>query len=324
MKNKDYLFCTVCQSGVFEIKALLLASSFRLHDKTQSDLVFGVPAGKLDPITKNLAAKLDVKCIDIDTAIEGYPISNKLSLFNKTCSELQATNHIFMDSDMLWLRDFEGISGVNDFDIHLRPGGEKSTRYYKTEEDWRPIYDIFDLSSSSEKIRAFESDVMILPYFNAGFICTSKGNIFAESWLKVAKSIDAKPEIKHKRPWLDQLALPVTCKLNSLSVGLLDHRYNAPLRLGAKYDDWSVNHYSLLSSLVQQRKMIAKIVACLKQLPGITSLLKNLAEREVAQLKKNHHRQEKSLTGESEIERSKKNVIELKALYELATREKLT
>ena len=115
----DYIFTTVCQRGVFEIKALLLAASFIEHNKTNAKLIFGIPEGELDPITKELIERLNLSTVNIQTPIKNYPISNKLALFKKVCHDFKASNHVFMDTDMLWLRPFEGIPNANDHDIHI-------------------------------------------------------------------------------------------------------------------------------------------------------------------------------------------------------------
>ena len=313
MKN-DYIFCAVCQSGVFELKALILASSFFQHDKTRSKFVFGVPDGELNPITLEFIKKMKIQTVAIDTPIEGYPISNKLALFKAVCATYPAHHHIFMDSDMIWLQAFDGIPNVDKADIWLRSGGAKSTQFYDTAEDWAPVYNLFNDKPPSHRINAFESSKQILPYFNAGFICTSKGEEFSRTWLEVAKKIDSSPHIKHKRPWLDQLALPVTCQLNAMEIGLLDHQFNAPFRLGAKYDNWRVNHYSLLSSLTQQKAISALLRKSLNLIPNLEKLVKELLEQEQERKRSANKFSLSRAAGENPAARIEKNMLELQAI----------
>ena len=310
----DYIFTAVCQSGVFEIKALLLAASFSQHNKANAEFVLGIPEGDLSPITVELIEKLNLSTINIETPIKNYPISNKLAVFKEACHIFEGSNHIFMDTDMLWLRPFEGIPNVSSYDVHIRPGGENSVKFYKSSQDWAPIYALFGLPAPTRTIQAFESDVQILPYFNAGFVCTNRGKTFSDSWLHTSKIIDADPRIKHTRPWLDQLSLPVCCELNKLNVGSLDHRLNAPNRIGKKYADWQVNHYSLLSSLVRQKTMTKQLISTFKMLPKLSDLAEELYKKEV--IKTEQIKPKEIFAGENRLARAKKNLQEI---YDLKT-----
>ena len=305
----DYIFTAVCQSGVFEIKALLLAASFSQHNKANAQFVLGIPEGELSPITEDLIEKLNLSTISIETPIRDYPISNKLAAFQKACHTFEGSNHIFMDTDMLWLRPFEGVPNVSSYDVHIRPGGENSVKFYKSSRDWAPIYALFSLPAPTNTIQAFESDVQILPYFNAGFVCTNKGKAFSDSWLHTSKIIDASPRIKHTRPWLDQLSLPVCCELNNFSVGLLDHRLNAPNRIGKKYANWQVNHYSLLSSLVRQKTMTKQLSSTFKILPKISELAEELLRKEL--IKREQIKPKEIFAGENKLARVNKNLQEI-------------
>jgi hypothetical protein len=56
---------------------------------------------------------------------------------------------------------------------------------------------------------------VVLPYYSAGFVLfpethrTPKGQSFPEVWYDTACGIDAIPDLPGKRPYLDQLSLPV-------------------------------------------------------------------------------------------------------------------
>ena len=46
--------------------------------------------------------------------------------------------------------------------------------------------------------------------------------------MKICKSIDSNPEIPYKRPWLDQLAIPIAVKILGIQYTCLDDKFNYP------------------------------------------------------------------------------------------------
>src|SRR5262249_25102999 len=99
------------------------------------------------------------------------------------------------------------------------------------ESTWKRIYSSQRLELPTERIRASVSGEMMLPYFNAGFIAIDAGVDLASAWLRVCRAIDADTSITNKRPWLDQIALPVAARWLGITTRLLDCRFNFPAHL---------------------------------------------------------------------------------------------
>jgi hypothetical protein len=98
-------------------------------------------------------------------------------------------------------------------------------------ETWQRIYAAADAVMPQLRIPTTVSGDFTPPYFNAGFIAVQKEIGFGDAWLDCCKRIDANPEIPSKRPWLDQIALPVAVQKLCLSYDCLDESYNYPAHL---------------------------------------------------------------------------------------------
>ena len=223
-----YSFIFICQKGELEIQSMLLATSLRENLKCEYELIAALPVpeerwGKPSKDTLNYLENLGVKIKSVVNSIDpNYPIGNKVS-----CLSLEATGDIkiFLDSDILCLRPFSHSNEFNapfcakPVDLYLLP---------KKDELWEKIYSSFNLKMPNERIEATVSKELIPPYFNAGFIAVHNSIDFGGTWLKICKSIDSNPEIPYKRPWLDQLAIPIAVKILGIQYTCLDDKFNYP------------------------------------------------------------------------------------------------
>ena len=66
------------------------------------------------------------------------------------------------------------------------------------------------------------------PYFNAGFISVKDGDTFATTWIDTARRIDESRWVTNKRPWLDQIAIPVVFARLGWEVEELGVAFNYP------------------------------------------------------------------------------------------------
>jgi hypothetical protein len=66
-----------------------------------------------------------------------------------------------------------------------------------------------------------------VPYFSSGFFTfpeghrTPEGLSFPEVWMEVAQAVDAVPDLPHRRPYLDQMTLPLAIGRARLRANLL-------------------------------------------------------------------------------------------------------
>jgi hypothetical protein len=231
-----YSFVFVCQQGSLEIKSMLLAASLKRQLRCDHELVaaipvpqerWGRPAASTLAFLKRLGARLMPITNGIDT---DYPIGNKVSCLG---IETEADVRIFLDSDILSLQPFSGL-GVPDAGEMAAPFGAVPAdmdQFGASDAIWALIYGSQNLTLPAERMRATVSGQMMLPYFNAGFIAVDSRVDFAATWLRICREIDADPRIVNKRPWLDQIALPVAVKYLKIDYVTLDERYNYPAHL---------------------------------------------------------------------------------------------
>ena len=94
---------------------------------------------------------------------------------------------------------------------------------------WDEIYKTCDMPLPEERIRLMrqKQGKKRLPYFNSGLFTfpeqcrTAEGKSFPEVWMDLAQTIDANPEIPKKRPYLDQISLPLAIPKAGLQWNLL-------------------------------------------------------------------------------------------------------
>ena len=99
-------------------------------------------------------------------------------------------------------------------------------------DGWEKVYGHFDLDLPTERVRLVRGrQIEYLPYFNAGFVAFPNtpmhdGKTFAELWKDTARDIDWNCAVGGKRPWLDQVSLPVTLKRFGIDYNVLPASYN--------------------------------------------------------------------------------------------------
>jgi hypothetical protein len=226
-----YSFVFVCQAGELEVEAMLLTASLRRHARSDHQLVAAIPVpearwGRLRAETVCFLRDLGVDIVPITNQIDcDYPIGNKVS-----CLMVPATNDVtvFVDTDMLCLRAFTEFSEFDasfcakpaDFYTFNGQSGRNS--------QWDKIYGSFGLPVPATRMRSTVSGELMPPYFNAGFIAVRREAELAKAWLACCRRIDANEDITNKRPWLDQIALPVAVAQLALDYRCLDERFNYP------------------------------------------------------------------------------------------------
>ena len=226
-----YCFTFICQKGNLEIKALLLAASLKRFLKCNYEIIAVIPSpestwGKPSTTTLTQLEDLGVKITYTPNPINtNYPIGNKISCL---AVDTDADKIIFLDSDTLCCRDFEGDDRFN-IDFNSKPADVSS--FSKDENNWNYIYTKFGLSIPTERVLTTVSHELSLPYFNAGMIAVNNNCNFGQAWADICREIDNDPKITNKRPWLDQVGLPVTVKKLGLEYDCLDDRFNYPAHM---------------------------------------------------------------------------------------------
>lgn len=223
-----YCFVFVCQQGELELKSLLLAASLKHHLRCDFELVAALPTpdavwGRPSAATLDLLAELGVRLVPIENPIGvDYPIGNKLACLS---IETSADKIVFLDSDILCLREFRHEARFD------RPFNAKPADYATFTADpvqWQRCYAAMGLSLPPDRMTATVSGQLMPPYFNAGVIAVHRTAGLGEAWIQAARAIDTDEGVINKRPWLDQIALPVALAKLALSTDCLDERFNYP------------------------------------------------------------------------------------------------
>ena len=213
----------------YQVMACYLAASLREQFGQTVALVGYCPAAKLDlvhPEVIRVLGKLD--CAVRPFATEGrfdpaYPHGNKiLATMEPRDSEFSC----FMDSDILCLKPNAVDNIVADGKVSLTPAAWMG---WGDQDMWGTIYDSVGLPLPQDRIRLMKQKKGAgkVPYFSSGLFSfperhrTAEGKSFPQVWYEVAQTVDANPAIPQKRPYLDQMTLPLAIQKAGLSWNIL-------------------------------------------------------------------------------------------------------
>jgi hypothetical protein len=236
-----------------EAQVALLAATM-VHHNGSAFTYFGyVPdthAPHLNPDFEELMQRCGVELRPLpgpsDVWASPYPHGNKIL----AATDWRGAPHsLFLDSDIICTAPLDLTGLLEHRAIAAAPEGKPT--WGKDMADWESIYGQFNLPLPTERItlaRGRRRDY--LPYFNAGMILFPEGTIlndrsFAEAWLETALTIDHLVVVKKKRPWLDQISLPVTLKRYGLGFRLAPEALNFSVqdRLPSSADSPTLIHY---------------------------------------------------------------------------------
>ncbi len=274
-----YCFVFVCQQGELELKALLLAASLNRFLRVDHELVVAMPQpeslwGRPSAKTLALLRRWGARIVPISNPVgPDYPIGNKLPCLQ---IETAADKLVFLDSDMLCLREFKHQSCFES-PFNAKPA-DLATFGFDADQ-WQRIYATLGLSPPQLAMTATVSGELMPPYFNAGFIAVHRDDAekLGAAWIAAALTIDDNEEIKNKRPWLDQIALPVALAKLGLSCTCLDERYNYPAHLKPLTLDPDklpfFCHYHTPSVLRREPRVNALLTSLAREHPDLAKLL---------------------------------------------------
>ena len=212
----------------YQVMACYLAASLREQFGETVALVGYCPAPKIDLVhtdVKTALAKLncDLRTFHVGRFDPPYPHGNKLLA---TLEPRDTEFSCFMDSDILCLRPNAVENIIKDGCVSLTPAA--SMRWAK-QSIWDVIYAAANMPLPTERIRLMKQKGQNarIPYFSSGLFSfpehhrTPDGKSFPQVWMDMAQTLDASPEIPHKRPYLDQMSLPLAIRKSGLAWNLL-------------------------------------------------------------------------------------------------------
>lgn len=236
--------------------ACYLAASIREHLPSHIQLVGYCPAAKrsdLHPAVVETLNRMDCDIRTFETAGRfdpPYPHGNKIL----SCLEHRETEFSgFIDSDVIFVKDQDLTPYLHPNKVACSPAVSMT---WTDQSIWDHVYGALDMPVPEERMPLMRSRKPIhLPYYSSGIVYfpesfrTEAGKSFPEVWMDTAQMIDAAPDIRRKRPYLDQLSLAPAVRRADLDWCPLPEEQNFALggrmrgRLLPKDRDISVVHY---------------------------------------------------------------------------------
>ena len=213
----------------YQVMACYLAASLREQFGDSVALAGYCPAQKLDLVhdqVKVVLGKLgcEVRPFQVEGRFDPpYPHGNKILA---TMEPRDTEFSCFMDSDILCLRPNAVDNIVATGKVSLTPAAWMG---WGDQDLWGVIYDIvgIPLPESRIKLMKQKKGAGKVPYFSSGLFSfpeqyrTPEGKSFPQVWYEVAQAVDANPDIPQKRPYLDQMTLPLAIQKAGLGWNIL-------------------------------------------------------------------------------------------------------
>lgn len=254
----------VADGARLEQQSWLLAASLRAaHDGDARIRQFAYVSESYRPELQDMTHALFEVCgVELRTLAappmwkRPYPHGNKIVA---ACDDRGTSHSVFLDTDMACTRSLAEFMDLAPDTISAAPEGRPT--WGGKNARWTRAYAHFGLEVPSERVRLLRgAKIEHLPYYNAGFVAFPEathpedGRRFAQHWLDTALDFDLNCKIANKRPWLDQISLPLTAARFGYNVRVLDELHNYSLSHRADYaqtPDAVILHYHRMRFLNQ-------------------------------------------------------------------------
>lgn len=264
MSSKTLSIIFVADGQRLEWQSWLLASSLaRAHDGDASIRLLAYASEGYLPevteITRDLYAACGVELRALPPTPDWrgeYPHGNKLLAATDRRDTARA---IFLDTDMVCTNPLSAMADLPPDTVAAAPEGLPT--WGRENDRWERAYAHYGLPVPQERVRLLRGRKKeFVPYFNAGFVCfpeTPKGDDglrFADHWLQTALDFDHNCSIGGKRPWLDQITLPLTLARFGYKAEVLGENWNYSLTRRKDYSqtpDAEILHYHRAAFLEQ-------------------------------------------------------------------------
>lgn len=269
----------VTHKGKLETQALLLAASLKFFNQNDFELTACIPENinhDKNFITKKTKAYLTE--LNVNIKYIQNPINNDYLIGNKLkCLDLSNNNQrLFFDTDILCTQKIT-LPNLYNNQIAVKPADRKT--YQWTNEQWDYAYQKYagHLLRDEDIIFSSVFKEPMLPYFNAGVIYVNGCYDFANTWSEIAKKIDTDKTLTEKRPWLDQLALPLAIKKSRLDTMLLSEQHNFPANIKSIHSNSNVDilHYHRPEILCKSQFAIETVIKIVAKFPWLLDVFKN-------------------------------------------------
>lgn len=207
------------------IQAILLSASVRRH-LPDADLIAYCPEEKINQVPPQMREYLAHTGTHIATMPTEGSFAPRYKQGNKLLAAAQPRAHdftIFLDTDIVVWQPFDLAGMVEPGAVSAAPEGRYT--WGKKAGHWETAYGVFGLTVPEDRVKLVRTGAMSPPYFNAGVV--GFPTEFGKLWLETAQELDRSTHaVSGRRPWLDQIALPIAMRRAGLSHKHLDDRFN--------------------------------------------------------------------------------------------------
>ena len=227
----------VADGDRLEMQSWLLAASLAQAHEGQAGVHLYAYAGaewlpQIGPVTRSVYRAAGVELRPLPSPpdwAKPYPHGNKIVAATDWRGPGRS---VFLDTDMVCLKPLTELSDLPETHVAAAPEGRST---WGPEDRWERAYAHFELALPQGRVRLLRGDrPEHLPYFNAGLVAMPEtphadGRRFSALWLETALDFDHRCKIANKRPWLDQITLPLTMARFGYEAHVLDESWNYAL-----------------------------------------------------------------------------------------------
>jgi hypothetical protein len=230
---------------------------------------------QLSDVTRDLYAACGVELRALPPSpawARPYPHGNKMVAAADARTTVRA---VFLDTDMVCLAPLTDLGRLPRDTVAAAPEGVAT--WGGDDDRWARAYAHFGLSVPEARITLLRGRRRrFVPYFNAGLVAfpdaaEGDGPRFAARWIETATAFDRDCRIGGKRPWLDQITLPLTLARYDYRTEVLDETWNfsaARRRDPEVMRTARVLHYHRFAHLARAPQLPAILDALRLRLPG--------------------------------------------------------
>lgn len=242
----------VCQSGRLEAQGVLLAASLRHHHPTLA-LYAAVP-DTLSTAAQSALHALAVQCVPVTNPVaDDYPIGHKVAALGAGGAE---GLRLFLDSDILCLQPLPWHHLADC--AFAAKAADVAT--FGSDNIWQTLYRRFGLVLPTQRVAATVSGALMYPYFNAGMVATTQAQRLSVAWATLCRDINDMTDVEPRRPWLDQIALPLALARLGLGFRALGERWNYPGHVKPLCNNPWLVHYHVVGA-VRREPALRRCVA---------------------------------------------------------------
>ncbi|WP_102108512.1 hypothetical protein [Oceaniglobus roseus] len=217
-------FAYIVEPPNYQIFACTLLASLRKTWGPEVAAVGYCPAHRWDELHPSVLKAHEMMGAELRPMVtEGmwdtdYPHGNKIiAAMQPRDSEFSA----FVDSDVLFLAPNvpENIARAGHVSCSMA-----ASMTWAEQSIWDRIYGAFDMPVPEERLHLMRrSTEPVVPYFSAGLVVFPENGAqrFPDVWYDTARTLDRDEGLENRRPYLDQMSLPVAIRRAGLDWNIL-------------------------------------------------------------------------------------------------------